>query len=228
LYVFPCVIFPLCPALQVRQWAAWVERTEQELALEAGGRAGREGGAEPWVPHPPVLPIPDNDWVGETWGLYFSDIDLDEIQVTDGASRVPVGAGPGHSGLGDHCAGSVMVRSVILRRSRSRLTIRSFFLVPQEETEPYLTQHRPSGPEPDSRADRATPPPALLCPAPEPTPPPPSPPPPPPLVVRPRTPTPPPPPPPPAMKIGKCTFCDFVSAQQDMMDHMKQSHKAFL
>ena len=68
-------------ALETRAWAEWVERTERELAREAGERDGEGGGGEGWTPHPPVHPIPDNDWVGETWGLYFSDMDLEELQV---------------------------------------------------------------------------------------------------------------------------------------------------
>ena len=27
--------------------------------------------------HAPVSPIPDNDWEGETWGLYWPDIERD-------------------------------------------------------------------------------------------------------------------------------------------------------
>ena len=27
--------------------------------------------------HPPVEPIPDDDWEGETWGLYWPDIEQD-------------------------------------------------------------------------------------------------------------------------------------------------------
>ena len=69
-------------AQEKRVWAEWVERTEREIAREAGERGGEGGGGEGWTPHPPVHPVPDNDWVGETWGLYFQDMDFEELQVT--------------------------------------------------------------------------------------------------------------------------------------------------
>ena len=65
-----------------RKWAEWVERTQAQITREAGQRGGeRDGWEGGWTPHPPVHPIPDNDWVGETWGLYFSDVALEDIQV---------------------------------------------------------------------------------------------------------------------------------------------------
>ena len=63
-------------------WADWVEKTQKEISKEAAereGGGGLVGGV--WTPHPPVNLIPDNDWVGETWGVYFSDYDVDELQV---------------------------------------------------------------------------------------------------------------------------------------------------
>merc|ERR1712192_156964 len=45
-----------------------------------------------WTPHPPVNLIPDNDWVGETWGVYFSDYDVDELQEKCIASLWLVGS----------------------------------------------------------------------------------------------------------------------------------------
>ena len=73
-------------AKESRMWADWVEKTQKEISKEAGGeREGGEGGGREvegvWTPHPPVNLIPDNDWVGETWGVYFSDFDVEEIQV---------------------------------------------------------------------------------------------------------------------------------------------------
>ena len=64
-------------------WADWVEKTQKEISKEAGERDGEGGGFVEgvWTPHPPVNLIPDNDWVGETWGVYFSDFDVDELQV---------------------------------------------------------------------------------------------------------------------------------------------------
>ena len=69
-------------AKETRMWADWVEKTQKEISKEAGEREG--GGVlveGVWTPHPPVNLIPDNDWVGETWGVYFSDFDVDELQV---------------------------------------------------------------------------------------------------------------------------------------------------
>ena len=71
-------------AKETRMWADWVEKTQKEISKEAGERDGGEGGGfveGVWTPHPPVNLIPDNDWVGETWGVYFSDFDVDELQV---------------------------------------------------------------------------------------------------------------------------------------------------
>ena len=67
-------------------WADWVEKTQREIAKEGTGCKEREGGggqreAGVWKPHPPVNLSPDNDWVGETWGVYFSDFDVDELLV---------------------------------------------------------------------------------------------------------------------------------------------------
>ena len=30
-----------------------------------------------------VEPIPDHDWVGETWGLYFSDYEEDLMKIIE-------------------------------------------------------------------------------------------------------------------------------------------------
>merc|ERR1719391_1600510 len=69
-------------AKETRMWADWVEKTQKEISKEAGERDGGGGGVVEgtWTPHPPVNLIPDNDWVGETWGVYFSDYDVDELQ----------------------------------------------------------------------------------------------------------------------------------------------------
>ena len=96
---------------------------------------------------------------------------------------------------------------------------------------------RPRTPTPPPPPKEPTPPPPpppkvhTLPPPPpppkEPTPPPP----PPPKVVRPlpqmryKTPTPPPPEP---VKMGRCTFCDFSGVQEDVIYHLKRSHKAFI
>ena len=78
-------------AKETRMWADWVEKTQKEISKEAGEREGGEGDGfveGVWTPHPPVNLIPDNDWVGETWGVYFSDFDVDELQVRCSLSRL--------------------------------------------------------------------------------------------------------------------------------------------
>ena len=69
-------------AKETRMWADWVEKTQKEISKDAEEREGGGVFVEGvWTPHPPVNLIPDNDWVGETWGVYFSDYDVDELQV---------------------------------------------------------------------------------------------------------------------------------------------------
>ena len=69
-------------AKESQMWADWVDKTQKQLTVDSGekgeGDLIKEGS---WTPHPPVQSIPDNDWQGETWGLYFQDIDWDEILV---------------------------------------------------------------------------------------------------------------------------------------------------
>jgi len=197
-------------ARETRKWADWVERTQQQIVQEASLRSqGGGGGGERgnWKPHPPVQAIPDNDWQGETWGLYFSDIDIEGIQ---------------------------------------------------EDPEKYIIKHKLDPDDDINLEPEVTLPPSVVCPAPvevkkvAPPPPPPvkqkTPPPPPPVkqktpppilkVVPPRIKKPVPAPAPrrvvikeatpPPGKEGKCTFCDYVSVQEEMICHMKRAHKAFI
>ena len=59
----------------------WVDATKQQLDLEGagGGQVSRKVSAADHGPdiHAPVEPIPDNDWVGETWGLFWPDQELE-------------------------------------------------------------------------------------------------------------------------------------------------------
>merc|ERR1711971_161917 len=186
-------------AKESRMWADWVEATQKEISREAGTE--REGGGVfvegVWTPHPPVNLIPDNDWVGETWGVYFSDYDVDEIQERPEAylkKYVPE------------------YQPAALEAEILELAVPLFC--------PPVPRPRTPNPQPPPKE-----------PAPPPRPPPREYTPPPPKVVRPlpqmryKSPTPPPPGP---VKMGRCTFCDFSGVQEDVIAHLKRSHKAFL
>ena len=51
----------------------WVKKTQDQIVKEgcSGGNYSEGGQAI----HPPVEPIPDNDWVGGTWGLFWPDLE---------------------------------------------------------------------------------------------------------------------------------------------------------
>merc|ERR1712243_94368 len=53
-----------------------VRKTTQQIKKEAAAAScqGQPGTSVGGV-HPPVEPVPDVDWVGETWGLYWPDIE---------------------------------------------------------------------------------------------------------------------------------------------------------
>lgn len=63
----------------VKSKTDWVEASQEQLEVE--GRAGRpprislELGLEV---QPALEPIPDNDWQGETWGLFWPDQELED------------------------------------------------------------------------------------------------------------------------------------------------------
>ena len=61
---------------ETRAWAEWVERTERE----ARERGGEGGGSKGWTP-PPHPPRPRKQLGGRDLGPYFSDMDLEELQV---------------------------------------------------------------------------------------------------------------------------------------------------
>merc|ERR1719391_1888790 len=189
-------------AKATRMWADWGEKTQKEISKEAGERDGGGGGVVEgtWTPHPPVNLIPDNDWVGETWGVYFSDYDVDELQERPETYL--------KSYMPDYKPAELQAKIL-------ELAVPLFCPVPRPRT--------------------PTPPPPPKEPTPPPPPPPkertPPPPPPPPKVVRflpqmrYKTPTPPPPEP---VKMGRCTFCAFSGVQEDVIYHLKRSHKAFI
>merc|ERR1712216_937888 len=95
----------------------------------------------------------------------------------------------------------------------------------QEEVGPYISEYYPDPHDPaGEEAELMEAPSLLLCPLPRPRTPPPPPPPKPVVKPKPKSPS----PPPLSMKVSKCHFCDFKSAQKNMMEHMKGSHRAFL
>merc|ERR1712179_568502 len=51
-----------------------VSKTTQQIKKEAAA-ASCPGEVTAGGVHPPVEPLPDVDWVGETWGLYWPDIE---------------------------------------------------------------------------------------------------------------------------------------------------------
>ena len=78
----------------------WVDATNKQLSIEAGGgQVSRKVSADngPDI-HAPVEPVPDNDWVGETWGLFWPDQELENnsedptkyIKVSHHCNAVPI------------------------------------------------------------------------------------------------------------------------------------------
>jgi len=199
-------------AREIRKWADWVERTQEQIVKEAELRSERGEGGGGWRPHPPVELIPDNDWQGETWGLYFSDIDIEGIQE-DPEKLVT-----------KHCPDPEDITNLLVE------------VTPAPESLLCPAPKLPTPPPPPSVKELTPPPPPP--PVKKLTPPPPPPvqkkatPPPPPVK---RLPPPPPrrvvfkePTPPREVKMGKCSFCDFTSDREDMMKHMRGVHQVFL
>ena len=67
-------------ATLVQEDSEWVDLTNKQLHIEAGAGGSKKKLSLPFGPdiHAPVEPIPDNDWVGETWGLYWPDQEMEE------------------------------------------------------------------------------------------------------------------------------------------------------
>ena len=52
-----------------------VSKTQEQIlkdAAKGGGKVGSDG------IHDPIEPVPDVDWVGETWGLFWPDTELED------------------------------------------------------------------------------------------------------------------------------------------------------
>merc|ERR1712018_700722 len=60
----------------VKDDSEWVDLTNKQLHIEGA----KKKLSLPFGPdiHAPVEPIPDNDWVGETWGLFWPDQELED------------------------------------------------------------------------------------------------------------------------------------------------------
>ena len=64
----------------VKSKTDWVEASQEQLVVEGKGGVRRSK-----ISHdlgldvqPALEPIPDNDWTGETWGLFWPDQELEE------------------------------------------------------------------------------------------------------------------------------------------------------
>merc|ERR1712243_78234 len=51
-----------------------VRKTTQQIKKEAAAASCQGQGLTVGGVHPPVEPVPDVDWVGETWGLYWPSV----------------------------------------------------------------------------------------------------------------------------------------------------------
>jgi len=57
-----------------------IEMTQKQFDIEAASAKSTSGVSGQNV-HPPIEPVPDNDWVGETWGLFWPDLhEFDELK----------------------------------------------------------------------------------------------------------------------------------------------------
>lgn len=57
----------------------WVDMTQKQIEIEASsGKKATEPGQNV---HPALEPVPDTDWVGGTWGLFWPDLEeFDELK----------------------------------------------------------------------------------------------------------------------------------------------------
>merc|ERR1712215_555952 len=65
-----------------------VRKTTQQIKKEAAAAScqGQPGTGVGGV-HPPVEPVPDVDWVGETWGLFWPDIENEMEEKKEDPSK---------------------------------------------------------------------------------------------------------------------------------------------
>jgi len=63
----------------VKSDAEWVDLSNKQLEIEATVVKKKLSGVTngPDI-HAPLEPIPDNDWTGETWGLFWPDQEMEE------------------------------------------------------------------------------------------------------------------------------------------------------
>ena len=61
----------------VKSETDWVGETNKQLHIEASKTKKLSVPNGPDI-HSPVEPIPDNDWTGETWGLFWPDQEMEE------------------------------------------------------------------------------------------------------------------------------------------------------
>ena len=65
----------------VKSDAEWVDLSNKQLEIEATGAGAKKklsGVSNGPDVHAPIEPIPDNDWTGETWGLFWPDQEMEE------------------------------------------------------------------------------------------------------------------------------------------------------
>jgi len=53
----------------------WVDMTQKQIHIEATGTAGKKSAESGQTVHSPLEPVPDDDWVGGTWGLFWPDLE---------------------------------------------------------------------------------------------------------------------------------------------------------
>ena len=56
----------------------WVDASQNQLVLEAGAKVKKTSVESGLAINAPLEPIPDNDWQGETWGLFWPDQEMEE------------------------------------------------------------------------------------------------------------------------------------------------------
>ena len=64
----------------VKSKTDWVEASQEQLVVEGKGgvRRGKISQDLGLDVQPALEPIPDNDWTGETWGLFWPDQEMEE------------------------------------------------------------------------------------------------------------------------------------------------------
>merc|ERR1712243_301816 len=68
--------------------------TTQQIKKEAAAASCQGQGLTVGGVHPPVEPVPDVDWVGETWGLYWPDVEGEIEEKKEDPDKSAEGAHP--------------------------------------------------------------------------------------------------------------------------------------